>query len=156
MLLGYKGVYGVKAGADNCDRWVAWAENYVTKHFKQVVSIRDSEGAFIEPSAISVTARTLRKHAWMATSIEVSVGGHQILTTGELKSVEGLSTQEFLCGGESHQVVLTWDKRSLDSIPYTLEIDGCVAKTAGFEYQSGGLNIGRLPLRLLSSYCGAS
>lgn len=128
VLLGYKGVYRVKAAADNCDAWVSWARNYVTKHFKQFASSRTPEGVPIKPNVIKVTARTLSEHAWAAALIEVSIDGNLILTTGKLKSGGGSSKKEFIYGGHSYEAVLMWGKPSRRSVPYTLEIDGCVAE----------------------------
>lgn len=127
-LLGYNGAYRVKVGADNCDRWVAWARAYVTKHFKQFASSQTPGEVPIERDAIAVTARTLSQHAWMVVSIDVSIDGEHILTTGAIKADSGSSKQGFTYGGRSHEAVLIWGKRSPRSVPYTLEIDGCAAE----------------------------
>ncbi|MFZ1870449.1 MAG: hypothetical protein WAU49_18365 [Steroidobacteraceae bacterium] len=129
-LLGYKGGRGVKEAADNCDRWVAWSRDYVAKHSAQYTSTESADAIPFAHRAIAVAARTLARHAWMTASIEVSVDGNHILTTGALKSVIGSSEQTFIYEGKSHDAVLKWGSRSFRSIAYTLEIDGSLVETS--------------------------
>jgi len=126
-LLGSKRGRGAKL-ADNCDKWVAWSRNYVAKHFDQFAATLCGDGIPIERSAIAVTARTLRRRAWMMTSIEVSIRGKEILTTAGINGAGGSLKQLFVYGGRSHDAVLIWRARSVRSIPYTLEIDGCTVE----------------------------
>jgi hypothetical protein len=129
-LLGYKGGRGGNKYADNCDRWIAWSRDYVAKHSAQF-TLPDNAAAFpLAHGAIAVTARTLARHAWMTASIEVSVDGNHILTTGALTSITGSSKQTFIYEGKSHDAVLKWRGRSLRSIPYTLEIDGFLVESS--------------------------
>lgn len=129
-LLGYKGGRGVKKGADNCDRWVAWARGYVAKHSAQFASTESKDGIPFACPAIAITARTLPRHAWMTAAIDVSVAGNHILTTGALTSIIGSSKQTFIYEGKSHDAVLKWGSRSFSSISYTLEIDGFIVETS--------------------------
>jgi hypothetical protein len=80
--------------------------------------------------AIAVTARTLARHAWMTTSIDVTVDENHILTTGALTSSIGSCKHAFIYEGKSHDAVLKWGSRSFRSIPYTLEIDGSLVVTS--------------------------
>lgn len=129
-LLGYKGGRGVKKGADNCDRWVAWARDYVAKHSVQFTSTESNDAIALARPAIAIAARALARHAWMTASIDVSVAGNHILTTGALTSITGSSKQTFIYEGKSHDAVLKWGSRSFRSIPYTLEIDGSIVETS--------------------------
>lgn len=128
--LGYKGGRGVKKGAANYDRWVAWARDYVAKHSAQITSTESADTIPFAHRAVAVTARTLARHAWMTTSIEVTVDENHILTTGALTSSIGSSKQAFIYEGKSHDAVLKWGSRSFRSIPYTLEIDGSLVETS--------------------------
>lgn len=129
-LVGYKGGRGVKKGADNCDRWVAWARDYVAKHSAQFTSTESADAILFARRAIAITARTLARHAWMTALVDVSVAGNRILTTGALTNISGSSKQTFAYEGKSHDAVLKWGSRSFRSIPYTLEIDGSLVETS--------------------------
>lgn len=129
-LLGYKGGRGVKKGADNCDRWVAWATDYVVKHSTQFASTESAHAFHFADRAIAITARTLARHAWMTASIDVSLAGTRILTTDALTKTIGSYKKTFIYEGKSHDAVLKWGSRSFRSIPYTLEIDGSVVETS--------------------------
>lgn len=128
-LLGYKGGRGIKKGADNCDRWVAWSRDYVSKHSAQFTSTESAGAIPFAHRAIAVTARTLARHAWMTAAIDVSVDGNHILTADALTSMSGSSKRAFIYDGKSHDAVLKWGSRSFCSIPYTLEIDGSLVDT---------------------------
>jgi hypothetical protein len=80
--------------------------------------------------AIAVTAHTLARHAWMTASIDLSIGGNHILTTGALTGKIGSSQHTFIYEGKSHDAVLKWGRRSFRSIPYDLEIDGSLVETS--------------------------
>lgn len=129
-LLGYEGGRGGKKHADNHDRWVAWARDYVTKHSAQSASTESADAMPFAKCAIAITARTLAHHAWMTSSIAVSVDATHILTTGALKTITGSYKQDFIYEGKSHDAVLQWARRSFRSIPYTLEIDGSLIETS--------------------------
>lgn len=129
-FLGYKGGRAVKKGADNCDRWVAWARDYVAKHSAQLTSAESADANPFAHRAIAITARTLARHAWMTASIDVSVAEIHILATGALTSIIGSYKQTFIYEGKSHDAVLKWGRRSFRSIPCTLEIDGSLVKTS--------------------------
>jgi len=129
-LLGYKGGRGLKKGADNCDKWVAWSQDYVAKHSAQITSTESADVIPFAQRAIAVSARTLARHAWMTASIDVSIDRNHILATGALKNIIGSSKQTFILEGKSHDAVLKWGRRSFRSIPYTLEIDGSLVETS--------------------------
>jgi hypothetical protein len=125
-LLGDKRAQRIKQGAANCDAWVAWAREYVATHSAQPAS-----GEWpIDRSAIAVTAGMRWRHAWMAASIEVSLAGIPLFTTGELKGAGGTFRHAFTRGGQSHEAVLSWGKSVLCSVPYTLEVDGYLVETS--------------------------
>lgn len=127
-LLGYRD-RGRKY-ADNCDMWVAWSRDYVAKHSAQFTSTESAAALSLAHAAIAVTSRTLARHAWMTASIDVSVDGNHILTTGALTGITGSSKQTFIYEGKSYDAVLKWGSRSFRSIPYTLEIDGSLFETS--------------------------
>lgn len=74
--------------------------------------------------------RRYRHKAWMTTSIDVSVDGNHVLTTGALTSISGICQRTFTYEGYSHAALLKWGGRSFRSIPYTLEIDGSLVETS--------------------------
>ena len=129
-LLGHRRRNGFKIAADNCDKWVAWSRDYVAKHSAPLSSTESADAIPFQAGAIAVTARTLARHAWNRMSMDVSVNGTHILTTGALKTVSGSYKQTFVYEGQSHQAVLMWGRRSFRFIPYTLEIDRSFVETS--------------------------
>jgi hypothetical protein len=73
---------------------------------------------------VQVTSKIISRYAWTTATIDVSINGKTILRTGGVAKIAGDTTAAFEHEHTRHQAVLRWQKGTLRSFPFQLEIDG--------------------------------
>jgi hypothetical protein len=75
-------------------------------------------------SAVDVQARLIPRFLWSTASIDVSLDGQRILSTGGQMKFTGSHSTTFTHSGSMHTAELSWGTSGLSfSFPYQLRID---------------------------------